>query len=307
MLPTKNQKFQDYYAPALETKSIWRLLAGMIVLTVVYIVFGILVRFWFEAYLDITGGSLPYDGGMEAVIGGGTPVGVIVVLMSFVGMFLGVYAAVKLVHKRRLKTLFGPNFQDVLRGFGKGFIFLTAVSLISLALYSFIDPPNKNMELPIWLYWMIFAIPLLFLQILSEELVFRGYLQQQLAARFNSRWVWYVLPSVLFGVLHFDQETLGPNAWLVVVQTTLFGLIAADITARTGTLGAAIGLHFANNLFAMTVVSLDGTILSGLGLYTTAVHASDVQALRSIIILDIVFFLALYGGYMLWWKNRSQL
>jgi membrane protease YdiL (CAAX protease family) len=153
---------------------------------------------------------------------------------------------------------------------------------------------------------MLIGVPLLLLQVTSEELVFRGYLQQQLAARFDSRWIWYVLPSVLFGFLHYDTEIMGSNAWIVVAHTTIFGMIAADVTARTGNLGAAIGLHFANNLFALTIISLDGS-LSGLGLYKTAFHVSDEVAIRSVLIPDIFFLILLYGLFLYWCRNKPQL
>jgi uncharacterized protein len=39
-----------------------------------------------------------------------------------------------------------------------------------------------------------------------------------------------------------------------------FGLIAADLTARTGSIGAAWGFHFANNTMAITILATDGTI-----------------------------------------------
>ncbi len=48
----------------------------------------------------------------------------------------------------------------------------------------------------------------------AEELVFRGYLQQQLAARFASPLIWMVLPALIFGAVHYDPATAGPNVWL---------------------------------------------------------------------------------------------
>lgn len=237
---------------------------------------------------------------------GTEPGSVIIILLSFIGMFLGVVLATKWVHKRGLRSLLGPDLPDVAIGFRNGFLFLSVISFIGFVLFSFIDPPVRNMEFPVWAKWMLIAIPLLFIQILSEELVFRGYFQQQLAARFNSRWAWYFLPSVAFGMLHFDPENMGANAWLVVAHTTLFGLIAAEVTARTGNLGTAIGLHFANNIFALTIVALDGP-LSGLGLYKTAVHVSNEAAIRSFLMYDFIFMSLLYGLFLLWCKKRPQL
>ncbi len=311
MFPKINQKFKAYYAPAIETKSLWRLFFGLIILIAVYIISMLIFFAGAGIYIGATAelnGIGP--GSVETSLGefllGTSPGSVIIILISFIGMFLGVFLAVKLIHKRGLHSLLGPNISDVATGFRNGFLFLLTISMIAFVVFYFIDPPVKNMAFSIWVKWMLFAIPLVFIQILSEELIFRGYLQQQLAARFNSRWAWYFLPSIIFGMLHYDPDNLGSNAVLVVVHTTLFGLIAAEVTARTGNLGTAIGLHFANNIYALTVVALDGP-LSGLGLFKTAVHVSNEAAVRSYLLTDLIFIALLYGLYLLWIKKRPQL
>lgn len=312
MFPEVNQKFQNYFAPAIATNSLWRLLAGLIVIAVMYLLFQFLViggvGVYFAVVEDLNG--VAGGEGIKKKLGlffrGLEPQGVIVILISFVGVFLGVLLTVKWVHKRELRSLFGSNFSDNLSGFINGFSILFIISVIGITLYALIDPPIENLKFSVWLKWMLLAVPLLFLQVVSEELVFRGYLQQQLAARFNSRWAWYFLPSVVFGLMHFSPDIMGANAWLVVAQTTLFGLIAAEVTARTGNLGAVIGLHFANNLFALTGVALDGS-MSGIGLYRSAIHVSDFTAIRSVLVYDFIFTVLLYGLFLLWCRKRPQL
>jgi membrane protease YdiL (CAAX protease family) len=123
------------------------------------------------------------------------------------------------------------------------------------------------------------------LQTGAEEILFRGYIQQQLAARFRSPILWMILPSALFGVLHWQPDVMGDNAIYVVAAATLFGLLAADLTAKTGSLGAAWGFHFANNVVAILIVSLDGP-LSGLALYTASVDPASPE-IRPLILLDM--------------------
>ncbi len=311
MFPNINQKFKIFYEPAIATKSLWRLFFGLLVLIAVYMIFMVIifagVGIYFGAMAELNGkGSNAVETNLGLFFLGNNPASVIIILSSFIGMFLGVFLTIRWVHKRGLRSLLGPDLSDVAAGFRNGFLLLMVISLIGFIIASYFDPPVRNMAFPIWVKWMILAIPLLFIQITSEELIFRGYFQQQLAARFNSRWAWYFLPSVVFGMLHYDPENLGSNAFLVVAHTTLFGLIAAEVTARTGNLGTAIGLHFANNINALTVVALDGP-LSGLGLYKTAVHVSDETAIRSILITEFIFISLLYGLYLLWIKKRPQL
>ena len=108
---------------------------------------------------------------------------------------------------------------------------------------------------------------------------------QQLGARFASPVIWAGLPALLFGMGHFNPAGAADNAWLVVGATFLFGLVAADLTARSGALGGAIGFHFANNVFALLLVATDGTI-TGLALYATPYSITDIETVRPLILID---------------------
>jgi len=295
MLPTKNPKFQAYYAPATATNQVWRL--GIVLLGILYLMFTL----GLFAALDQFGGSF---GVFELFVD--DPKAIVLLLFSFFGMLFAVWITVRLVHKRGLKSLIGPDIKIVSRNALYAFGVICVIGGMGVLVAFFIDPPTRQMDISVWASWMVLVLPLLFVQILSEELIFRGYLQQQLAARFNSRWIWYVLPSLAFGALHYDAETMGPNAWLVVAHTSFFGLIAADVTARTGNLGAAIGMHFANNIFALTIVALNGS-LSGVGLYLTSVHVSDFDQIRSLLIFDFCVIVVLYGGFLYWARNKAEL
>lgn len=301
MLPSHNKKFQTYYAPAYQTRQLWRLLCGVLLIVVLYFAFTFLFSF------IISRTAAPHQGGdiLLNIVNGTQPKYIILLLSTFVFLFVSVLVAAKIFHKRGLRSLLGPDLTKIWRGFWIGAGILSALSLITAAVFSVFKPPIENMAFWTWLPWVLLALPFLLIQVSAEELLFRGYLQQQLAARFASRWMWWVLPSTIFGALHYDPETMGSNAWIVVAHTALFGLIAADITARTGNLGTAIGLHFANNLMALTVIVLDGS-LSGLGLYKTAFHVSDEAFVKRILIVDLIFVASLYGLFLIWARNKFQ-
>ncbi|MEM6897080.1 MAG: hypothetical protein AAF576_06845, partial [Pseudomonadota bacterium] len=80
----------------------------------------------------------------------------------------------------------------------------------------------------------------------------------------------------------------------------LFALISADVTARTGSIGAAWGLHFVNNVQALLIISVLGP-LSGLSLGTLGVTAASPEVLPLFaadalgLILIYVVWRRLYG------------
>jgi len=137
------------------------------------------------------------------------------------------------------------------------------------------------------------TVAFIFLQTGAEELFFRGYLQQQLAARFAARWIWMWIPSAVFALLHWSPDA-GGNLPLVLMSALVFGLAAADLTERTGSLGAAMGLHLGNNFIAIAVVSLGDTI-SGLSLFINPGSLSDT-GWQSVSIAGAILLLLVVWG-----------
>lgn len=246
--------FERFVAPARPGAALWRLALGLGIISAVYIALNL------GAALAIVGltGRPP----MTAVPGT-TPVSALLMLLSFVPMVLGLILAVRLVHKRDGWSLLGEAWQsDFLRAAGL-LILLYSSALLAWHLSGATTLPNLP---PLtWVLLLPLAIGATLIQTLAEELLFRGYLLQQLAARFAARWLWFALPSLLFGFAHSQPGLLG-DAWIFpVIAATVFGLIATDLTIRHGTLGMAWGLHFATNLFALTVVAA-GPSMTGLSL-----------------------------------------
>ncbi len=204
---------------------------------------------------------------------GNSPAEVIALLFCYVPLAAGIALGLWLTSRRGMFSLIGP-----LRATVRNFLWvaapLTLLWAATMPLSVMDSTVHQNLTLWQQLPWLPFALVGLVIQTGTEELLFRGYLQQNLAARFRSRWVWMVLPSAAFGLIHYSPQQFGYVAWAVVGWSALFGLVAADLTARTGNLGAAIALHFANNASAMLMVGLAGN-LGGLALYTSTADPAN--------------------------------
>ena len=282
---THADPFARFLAPARRHPQLWRLGLGLgLILAVNFAaaaaVFALLVR------------SVPPERLTSETIGD-TPLVMAVLLLSFAGLALGTWAAARLMHRRGLASLIGHG-PTALRHFVAGAGLILVVYGAALAVAGPRLDLVANLAPGLWLAWLPVALAGVLLQTGAEELAFRGYLQQQLAARFASPWVWMVLPSVGFGLLHHDPGTMGANTWLVVGLTGVFGLMAADLTARSGTLGLAWGLHFANNCFALLFVAPAGT-LSGLALYTAPFGPDDTGLMRWLLLGDLAMLLVIWA------------
>lgn len=256
-------EFEDYIAPARVYPEIWRLLAGLAVMMLIYI--GATV-FMVMGLIPVLRAPLAVIGWLQSLAKPSDPAQTLFLLGTFLGMGLGVAVATQALHFRPFATLFGPRHETV-RDFFAALRILVPIYALLLGVGWLIDRPEANLDIGRWLMLLPLAVPLLFVQITAEEMLFRGYMQQQLAARFAARVVWMGLPAVLFTILHYNPEAGRLNV-AILFSILIYALAVADLTERTGNLGAAMGWHFINNFGSLLVISVKGTI-TGLALFVT--------------------------------------
>lgn len=213
----------------------------------------------FDLVFSLVAGPAPYataSPAMDAFFYGTTARGTQLQLATFAIYLILLAACLRLMHGKTLRDLTGDP-PRALRQFGR-------VSLYLLPLYALLTGPSlgdpsiyQQMPLGPWLASLLITLPLLFVQISAEEFVFRGYLQSQLAALARYPVVWMGVPSVLFGLIHYDPTSPPYTAWAYVAWAACLGLAASDLTARSGTLGPALALHFVNNTFAIAILATD--------------------------------------------------
>lgn len=273
--------FENFVAPAAAYPSLWRLTAGVVVAILTYMVpilgaFVLVGVFFPERVWELQSSLETSD----------TPSAMFILLATFIFMGLAAIAAAG-CHRRGLASLIGP-FRPACRNFSRAILACAGVYLVVGYVSSLFmaDSPIAHLDLATWAGYLPLALPLLLVQTGSEELIFRGYLMQALAARFRSAWVWMGIPTVLFGLAHWNPAVDPIITVLFVLATGLFGLIAADLTRVTGNLGAAMGFHFANNFFALFLVAIAGE-MSGLALYHTTFTMDDVDILVPLLIIDM--------------------
>ncbi|MEM7470656.1 MAG: type II CAAX endopeptidase family protein [Pseudomonadota bacterium] len=289
----RTQAFEAFVAPAKDYPQIWRLLLGVLVSALVYIVPILLI-------FVLAGIFLPervFEFQM-ALTEASTPSAMFILLSTFFFMGLAAVAAAG-IHRRGLASLIGP-FRPACRNFSRAIIVCALVypAIGWLSSFAIPDEPTQNMAFNRWLSLLPYALPLLLIQVGAEELLFRGYLMQALAARFRSALIWFILPAILFGAMHYNPEIDPILAVATIGATTVFGVAAADLTRVTGNLGAAIGFHLANNFFALFVVAIAGE-LSGLALYHSAYTLDDVDALLPLTGVSIIIIAVVW-----WWLRR---
>lgn len=260
--------FVSYIAPAQFKPQLWRLIVGLILFFVIYI--GIVIG------LATVTSAFGLAGMTSTEMNLNTRGSMIEALLGFGGGILGVWAAVVLLHRRSLVSVVGP-LSDVRRNFLIAAGVVGVGQSIWMLISAYFVGTQPNLPLTSVLLFLPLAAILLFIQTGAEEILFRGYLMQQLAARFKSPIIWLALPSVAFGLVHYDPETMQHMVWWVVIAITVSGFAWADLTRVTGNLGAAWGWHFMNNFMLLNFVTLPGT-MTGFVWKTTGVGIEDLTA-----------------------------
>ena len=284
--PTAYRAYEGLIAPARATAAPWRLLVGLVVLAGLFLALGVGWAYLHGLILGATGAGLS----LAELQSAGTPRAVLVNLYLFALLILALAGTLGVVHRRRLRSLIGPRGPAAAQ-------FLRALFAVALlyAVMALLPQPGGLMPRPntapaLWVRYLPAALLGLLIQVSAEEMVFRGYLQSQLAARFSSPLIWLGGPALLFGLLHHDPASFGPNTWVVIGWAGLFGLIAGDLTARAGTLGPAIALHLINNFAAILLTAPKGSF-DGLALYIYPFAADDAAVLWRWMPMDLLMLL----------------
>lgn len=280
--------FDHFVAPARRRPALWRLGVGALLVAALWT---LTVVGLFAAAFALVGAE-GFPAWATRLEGGSDPAAVLLVLATFAGPFAGTLLAARLLHGRAPGTLFGPRAR-VLRDFAAAAAIVAGVYALGLGLWELRFDSLTGLAPGAWALWLGPALLAVALQTGAEELVFRGYLQTQLAARFAAPFVWAVLPSLLFGAVHWDPGVPLPTALAIMGSAALFGLIAADLTARTGSIGAAWGLHMANNAFALLLIATPGS-LPGLALRLTPYDAAD-PIMTPMLLTDLLTLLLVWA------------
>ena len=273
-------------APARPSADLRRLGGGIVLTVVVFLVLSVA---W--------SGLMPAIFGPEgwarirpAVEAATTPLGVLINLFTFGLLIIALAVSLRAVHKRGLPSVVGPLPLAARQFLRAGLALALLYGFLALVPMPDAMEPERNLAFGTWAMFLPLALAGLFVQVFAEEVAFRGYLQSQLAARFASPLVWLALPALGFGLLHFDSATYGASGWLVMLWATGFGLVAADLTARFGTLGPATALHLVNNFSAILIAAPKGQF-DGLALYVFPFSLGDAGAVAAILPVDILMLL----------------
>lgn len=196
------------------------------------------------------------------------------------------------------------DFERILYSF---MIWGTAISSLVFLDYSLNpDDYQVNFKIKEFIILFIIAISLIPIQISVEEIVFRGYLMQGFGNWFNSRFMALFLSSTVFGLLHFSNPEIDALGNKFIVQYITAGFILGIIALMDDGLELSLGLHAAQNLIGVLILTADWTVLQTESIlkYTADPEIRTVDLLISLSLYLIV--LIVFARKYSWtnWKEK---
>ena len=195
------------------------------------------------------------------------------------------------------------DFERILYSF---MIFGTAISSLVFLDYSLNpDDYQVNFKIKEFIILFIIAISLIPIQTSVEEIVFRGYLMQGFGNWFNSRFMALFLSSTVFGLLHFSNPEIDALGNKFIVQYITAGFILGIIALMDDGLELSLGLHAAQNLIGVLILTADWTVLQTESIlkYTAdpEIRTVDLLISLSIYLIILIVFARKYS-----WTNWKE-
>ena len=199
---------------------------------------------------------------------GVSPVAYMLFLLVFPFSLIALYLGQKFIHKRSILSLHTAakriRWSRGMQAFLLTWVVLGTFTLIGH--FSGLSPVNTNFDAGRFVIYALVSLIFLPMQSGTEEIVFRGYLNQGFTHILKNKWIAFFITSVLFAAMHLSNPEALKGAedgilLLTMSSYFLFGFIACLMVWMDDGLESAIGFHAANNTFAAIFVNYEGSVL----------------------------------------------
>ncbi|MDX9849245.1 MAG: type II CAAX endopeptidase family protein [Anaerolineaceae bacterium] len=216
-----------------------------------------------------------------------------VTMIPFAALFVFLVPGIRLLHKQSIKTIFTQksNFNWKLL-FKSAFLWFVLSGLADIII-SLIQPGNYvfSFSLISFLPYMLIAFILIAFQISAEEVLFRSYLLHGFTRLFRYRWLGIVIQAILFGVLHGANPEVSAYGLLTTMPFYIgIGLLLGWLSFKYLGLEIALGLHFANNFYATSMVTFAESAIPSPAIFTISNYQPET-GLIAFVFMAFIFAL----------------
>jgi membrane protease YdiL (CAAX protease family) len=214
-----------------------------------------------------------------------------VTMLPFIALLVFLVPGIRLLHKQSIKSIFtqNPNFNWKL--LFKSAILWFVLSGLADIIISLLQPGNYVLSFSIssFLPYMLLALFLIVFQISAEEVFFRSYLLHGFTRLFRFRWLGIIMQAILFGILHGANPEVSTYGLLTTMPFYIgIGLLLGWLSYRYKGLEIALGLHFANNFYATSMVTFSDSSIPSPAIFTITNYQPET-GLVAFVFMAIIF------------------
>lgn len=209
---------------------------------------------------------------------------------------LSLLLIVKFIHKRSITSLFTAlpkiSITRILHGAA---VWVVLISLVMLIEY-FTRPGEFVWTFDASTFGWLFIGALLSIPIQAgtEELFFRGYLNQSLFVLCKEPIIPVIITSVAFAVAHFwnpemSNEDILSEKMFIALNYLVFALLASIVSLRDNSLELAMGIHIANNMFSVLCINYADSPIPSDSLLTLQ-NIAPLFDLIAVVVISILFY-----------------
>ncbi|MGL5683413.1 MAG: lysostaphin resistance A-like protein [Marinifilaceae bacterium] len=252
------------------------------------------------AYAMFLGGTMNFSPDMLTAVYQSNA-GLALMLLPFAFGLAALLLCVKYIHGKKCMDIVTGRQDFDYRRFIMGFGVWLAISIITFII-GYFTGGQETLEFQFnpWQFIPLFFVILLIMpfQTSFEELLFRGYLTQWTGYLFNNRLVAWILPSLLFALLHgANPEVDAFGFWIAMPQYIIMGLLLGFITLADDGTELALGLHFANNSFAALTVTSGASAIQTHALFREMNPTSSITDSIYMLIAALLFIFIINRKY----------
>lgn len=224
-------------------------------------------------------------------------------MFSIIAMLPLMAIVLPLLHRRPFVSFVTARSRINMPLFLRSFVVMVSLAVGSLALSVILEPDalsGRNDSLSVALFAPI-AIALLPLQVLTEEVLFRGYFMQ-LAGRVSRGWpVRLLVPALLFAAAHAYNPEARYDFFWASANYMLLALYLGAISLRGEGIEASFGAHLGINLYATLIVGSPVSVSPSPTLLTSGQPDFRAELVSTALLLAVH-----YGLVFVWPALRAK-
>ena len=238
-------------------------------------------------------------------------IGLALLVSPFAAGILGLWIAVKGLHKRAFVTLISAvnrvDWNKFLYAAGLWFALGAAFEVVAYL----IEPDNYTLTFEAGKFFPTLVAALIFitLQASMEELIFRGYLLQGIGSSTRKGWIAILLTAIGFGLLHGANPEVAKFGPLMYLYYIGFGVIMGVITWMDEGLELALGIHVSNNIYGTIAVTFPSSALQTPALFTLGEYNVPLMTAGWLILSAVFIFIVArkyqWGSWSKLWESIS--